>query len=286
MNSLNDAVPKNREVNQDQLQAKVLLALRIILSLPNFAGASDRNPFRLLTAKDQCGYQPLHYAAASGNVQLLHLLLEIFSTFPSQYQQLTNCTDYSGNSALHFAVERAFPQVISILVEQAGVNVNLVNNRGLTCLHLAASFPPNGQLDSPHNNVAKYLLAHGADPNISDVTGATPLHTACSLGNLHLVGLLVEEGGASPNAQDDEGETPLFYAVRDQQVTVVKKLFDYDIQADARNTDGETVLETVSAVGDSNMLAILESFLSRLSTPADGRVQNAKQPIKSTLQAY
>jgi len=282
MNNMNDAVPKNREVNQDQLQAKVLLALRIILSLPNFAGASDRNPFRLLTAKDQCGYQPLHYAAASGNVQLLHLLLDIFSTFPSQYQQLTNCTDYCGNSALHFAVERAFPQVISILVEHAGVNVNLVNNRGLTCLHLACSFPPNGDPNSPHNTVAKYLLAHGADPNISDVTGATPLHTASSLGNFHLVGLLVEEGGASPNVQDDEGETPLFYAVRDQQVTVVKKLFEYDIQVDTRNMDGETVLETVSAVGDTNMVSLLESFLSRQT---EGKVPNVKT-MKSTVQVY
>jgi len=285
MNNLNAAVPKNREVNQQELQAKVLLALRTILSLPNFAGASDRNPFRLLTAKDQCGYQPLHYAAASGNVQLLHLLLDIFSTFPSQFQQLTNCTDYSGNSALHFAVERAFPEIVSVLVEQAGVNVNLVNNRGLTCLHLAASFPPTGDPASPHNKVARYLLSHGADPNISDVTGATPLHTACSLGNSSLVTLLVEEFGASPNVQDDEGETPLFYAVRDQQMTVVRKLFDYDIQVDTRNMDGETVMETVSAVGDTNMVAVLESFASRVSAQ-QGKQQNGKQSIKSPLQAY
>jgi ankyrin repeat protein len=254
--------------------------------LANFASASDRNPYRLLTAKDQSGYQPLHYAAASGNVQFLRLLLDIFSNFPSQYQQLIDSTDHSGNSALHFAVERSLQEVISILVKEANANTNLVNNRGLTCLHLAASFPPSGQSDSIPNNIARFLLANGADSNIADVTGATPLHTAASLGNEALVGLLIENG-ASPDVCDEEGETPLFYAVRDQRSSVVRKLCQYGVQTNTKNMDGETVLETALAVGDSAMVELLET-LAQSCLPQSGKGQNANTstPVWNQIRSH
>jgi len=181
-------------------QAKVLSALRIVLSLPNFSAASNRNPFRILSSPDASGYQPLHYAAASGNVQLLCLLLEIFSAFPSQFGLLVTARDRVGNTPLHFAVERGFLDVVRILVTQAKVNVNLGNDRGCSCLHLAASVPALAQrLDLAH-----FLLSNGADPNLGDSTATTPLHMAAACGNEALVKLLLESG-AFVDALDDEG---------------------------------------------------------------------------------
>jgi hypothetical protein len=68
---------------------------------------------------------------------------------------------------------------------------------------------------STHRNqliLAKQLIEHGANVNaVSIPHGMTPLHNACYAGNvtnLDLVELLLEEG-ADPNIQDHLGATPL-----------------------------------------------------------------------------
>jgi ankyrin repeat protein len=59
--------------------------------------------------------------------------------------------------------------------------------------------------------IAKQLIEHGANVNaVSIPHGQTPLHNACSSGNvtnLDFVELLLEEG-ANPNIQDHLGLTP------------------------------------------------------------------------------
>jgi ankyrin repeat protein len=57
----------------------------------------------------------------------------------------------------------------------------------------------------------KRLLVKGADPNISDVNGITPLMEAASGGALEIVQLLIAYG-ADPHRQDNFGDTALIYA--------------------------------------------------------------------------
>ena len=56
--------------------------------------------------------------------------------------------------------------------------------------------------------VSELLLDHGADPNISDENGATPLHRAASKGNLEIVKLLLQFN-CRIDAMDRQGNTPL-----------------------------------------------------------------------------
>jgi ankyrin repeat protein len=56
--------------------------------------------------------------------------------------------------------------------------------------------------------IAKVLLIHGADINIADNTGGTPLHFAASSGSTKVVKLLLSNG-ANVNAKDNGGCTPL-----------------------------------------------------------------------------
>lgn len=46
-----------------------------------------------------------------------------------------------------------------------------------------------------------------------DMTGATPLHRATSVGKLHAVRILIEKANAHLETTDGEGQTPLFVAV-------------------------------------------------------------------------
>ena len=65
-------------------------------------------------------------------------------------------------------------------------------------LHIAAF---NGNLKS-----AKALLAAGADPNLADSRGITPIMEASAFGHLEIVRLLLQRG-VDVNAADQAGNT-------------------------------------------------------------------------------
>eukprot|EP01126_Amoeba_proteus_P035068 TRINITY_DN3525_c0_g1_i6.p1 TRINITY_DN3525_c0_g1~~TRINITY_DN3525_c0_g1_i6.p1 ORF type:complete len:177 (+),score=25.54 TRINITY_DN3525_c0_g1_i6:260-790(+) len=120
-----------------------------------------------------------------------------------------------------------------------------------------------------------YLLHHGANPNIPDKIGITPLHLACELGDVRLFDVLIEYG-ASVHAIDDEGETPLFYALRGQHVDVVKRLFECGIDFNTRNSDGESVLEFCTSIQDTEMVNLLESLQSFVVSTVDHKPLNPR----------
>ena len=69
----------------------------------------------------------------------------------------------------------------------AGANVNVKTDRGMTALHLAAS--------RAGDDVIKYLVEHGAKLDVKDARGNTPLATANSRGAKATAALISELGG-------------------------------------------------------------------------------------------
>ncbi|MYF99650.1 hypothetical protein F4212_11060 [Candidatus Poribacteria bacterium] len=68
------------------------------------------------------------------------------------------------------------------------------------------------------------LLANGADPNVTDDKGQTPLHFIAQKGvGKNQVELLIENG-ADVNARDDAGQTPLDYAKKAKRKSVANFL--------------------------------------------------------------
>ena len=70
----------------------------------------------------------------------------------------------------------------------------------MTLLHKAAS--------GGYDDIVDILLSRGADPNSSDINGATALHYAAKHGHCS-VGLFLLTCGADINAQKVDGFTPL-----------------------------------------------------------------------------
>lgn len=69
----------------------------------------------------------------------------------------------------------------------------------------------------------RFLLQFGADPNLRDRDGNSPLMTAVSLGNSDLIPILIA-GKANVNLANNRGETPLIRAVQIRNAAAVRDL--------------------------------------------------------------
>lgn len=132
----------------------------------------------------------------------------------------------------------------------AGVPVDTVDSVDQTALIAAAS---KDQLE-----IAKVLLAHGADPNAHDPAGWTPLIHATYFGSsLDLISLLVDKG-ANVNAQNDRGVTALYLAAAGGHEAYVQHLLKLGADPKLATKTGYTPLRVAQANGLSKIVALLD----------------------------
>ncbi|XP_075472427.1 cyclin-dependent kinase 4 inhibitor C [Ascaphus truei] len=118
---------------------------------------------------------------------------------------------------------------LEVLLQRAP-DVNATNRFGRTALQVM-------RLGNPA--IAKLLLSRGADPNLRDRTGFTPLHDAARTGFQDTLQALLEFH-ADVNIEDNEGNLPLHLAAREGHLHVVKFLSlhtDSDVGHPNRNGD-------------------------------------------------
>jgi ankyrin repeat protein len=79
-----------------------------------------------------------------------------------------------------------------------------------------------------------YLLARGAEPNLKNNRGETPLLIAASLGATDMIETLVKHG-ANVNMGNSSGETALIRAVQRRDATMVRSLIDLGADPDQKD---------------------------------------------------
>lgn len=130
-------------------------------------------------------------------------------------------------------------------------NPNIIDDIGDAPLHL--------YLTSKHKNIEiiKYLIEFGADVNILNEDGDTPLHYASMEGHLEIVKYLIESG-ADVNILDKERDTPLHYASDNGNLDTVKYLIQHGAKINIQNEYDETPLHKAS---DNQHLKIVKFLL-------------------------
>ncbi|KAI9784656.1 MAG: hypothetical protein M1835_003537 [Candelina submexicana] len=148
-----------------------------------------------------------------------------------------SCIDYvdsSGRTALSWAAARGdLYSVQKLLAHGADPNICATTN-GRSPLQYA-SFIPGGV------TLIQALLDAEGIADVKDFCGLTPLHNACSNGNIQSVGLLLDSG-VYINPTDRRGYTPLHNAVIYTYVDVVRYLLERGADIDRQNDNGWTAL--------------------------------------------
>jgi len=99
----------------------------------------------------------------------------------------------------------------------------------------------------------RFLLQRGADPNIRNRKGVSPLQLATSLGFTDGVEALIT-GGASVNVSDQTGETPLIAAVHSRNVPLVRLLLEKGADPDRNDNSGRSARDYIELMNGNTLM--------------------------------
>jgi ankyrin repeat protein len=113
-----------------------------------------------------------------------------------------------------------------------------------------------------------YLLAKGADPNLKNRQGDTPLLIAVDRGFTDLIPILIK-GKANPNLAGDGGQTPLIKAVLRRDTDMVRALIDGGADPDKRDYQlGKSARDYAN--GDARDATMIKLFADLPAKPKRG----------------
>lgn len=135
-----------------------------------------------VNAKDAINDSPYLYAGARGHLEILRMTLAHGADLKS--------TNRYGGTALIPAAERGHVDTVRTLIE-AGVNVDHVNKLNWTALLEAIVLGDGGPR---HVAIVKLLVDAGADVNLADGDGVTPLQNARKHGFDEIEKVLIAAG--------------------------------------------------------------------------------------------
>ena len=231
-----------------------------------------------VNARNQNGITPLHNVFGEKNMAVMALLIEAGAEVNAQNnEQLT---------PLHLAYNTGSPEIADLLIRH-GADVNARTNLNYTPLHYAVSAnsgvgvaerllqagadltlqnDAGAVIHTPYFDpaVLQLLLDYGADVNLANAAGHTPLHVHRF--NPELIGPLLA-AGANLMVQDHQGRTALHQAVLEEQSFFGPELVALFLgQAQprsglvqVRDYQGKTALDLAQRLGKTEMVNLLQT---------------------------
>jgi ankyrin repeat protein len=238
----NEPQPIRRNVNQELIEAardRNLAAIEQLLQMPDI---NVNMPERLGAHRTA-----LSEAAWRGHIAIVRRLL--------QENIDVNVRDGEGMNALMRAAEHGFREIIDLLLQVPGLEINARNNIGQTASEIARA----GDFDGTADHLLQREQASFAE---------IQLRNAANFGNLASLEEALRTNGINVNGfenNDPHGhrQNALMIAAQNGNITIVERLLQVPgINVNARNGLGLTALMlTVQDVRNAGRLAVVERLL-------------------------
>uniref|UniRef100_A0A673WZ99 Ankyrin repeat domain 52a n=1 Tax=Salmo trutta TaxID=8032 RepID=A0A673WZ99_SALTR len=227
-----------------------------------------------LNQRDQSGRTPLHYAAANGRYQCTVTLVSAGAE--------VNEPDRTGCTPLHYsAASQAFCRCLEHLLDN-GADPSLVNSKGYSAVHYAASHgnkqnlelvspsvcvhflsypissPP--QADNGHWQALSVLTETAAYVDVQDASGRSVLYLASQRGYARCVEVLLAQGASCLLNENRHMWTPLHVAAANGHTECLHMLVESGEEADLTNvtdTQGQTPLMLAVLGGHTDCVHLL-----------------------------
>ena len=214
------------------------------------------------------------------------------------------------DSALNSAVFYDHPEILRILLE-AGTDPN-IHGEHVPALHVAAAndnieaaviLISHGAAidlrDAVNNDtaliygirddkfrVAEYLLEAGADPNLTDRHGFTPLHIAVARNDTNLTRSLLDHGAAINVRTPSDGRTPLMIAVTAGFEKMVEILLSGGADPSIVDSAGKSPFERAVECHRSGVAETLKEVSVNYTMPAGlmDKVEPGREPAVESGQ--
>jgi TonB family protein len=224
-----------------------------------------------VNARTKLGNTALMAASASGNPKLVALILSRKPRLNVHGHNGTTALIAGSTGELEWETEYAFGpraevpddavdrgSVVKLLIS-AGANVNATNAMGETALFtleddaikelIKAQINLNARNkdgdtalgDTVSGNVARLLVEAGANIELANPKGTTPLMHAAGRNYLDILGVLTR-AGAKVDRQDNEGRAALMYAVNEGLPDAVRILLQAHASKSIEDKQGQTAL--------------------------------------------
>lgn len=186
--------------------------------------AADKDPQRGMEAidalldahvatdlQDTLGRTPLHWAVATGNVQICAKVL----TLPKTRRANIQAAEMRSKTSLYIAAAWGHDGVVELLLKH-GADVNARADGSWTPLHNAC--------DAGHRGIVEKLLAAGAAVDARLLIGMTLLHIASQRGHIDVTDYLLQRKIINCHARDVFGRTPFVLALQSGNKDVIELL--------------------------------------------------------------
>ena len=193
-----------------------------------------------ILAEDALSYTPIHMAASNGQVNAIRLLAKRVGDMRA---------NGLGDSLMHAAAKSNSVVAITAL-EQLGANVSALSRRGETPMHAAAR---NNAIDA-----ITVLSIMGADVS-SHGHFETPMHLA-SENNCVAAIFALKNLGASESARDKDGLTPMHRAAKSGAALAIRALHSIGADKSAKDPGGLTPMHWAAREGCSRAIRALEEI--------------------------
>ncbi|XP_058527317.1 fibronectin type 3 and ankyrin repeat domains protein 1 isoform X1 [Ochotona princeps] len=217
-------------VNDEDLLLRILQGGHIKVDVPN-----------------KFGFTALMVAAQKGYTSLVKILVSNGTD--------VNLRNGSGKDSLMLACYAGHLDVVQYL-RRHGASWEATDLGGCTALHWAA--------DGGHCHVIEWMIKDGCEVDAVDSgSGWTPLMRVSAMSGNQRVASLLIEAGADVNVKDRDGKTPLMVAVLNNHEELVQLLLERGADATIKNEFGKGVLEMARVFDRQNVISLLEDRKKR-----------------------